>query len=278
MKSKAKNFRRETAVAGSNLYTKVSARKPSAPGCKRAPKKNPTSDQMFRVNEHNAIRRLSMELDANFRPGDHHLILTYAGLPPSEAEARKHVGNFLRRVTRLCKKEGLVPRWVLATEYDHTRIHHHVIMSAGLPLDSVCRLWPHGIVRNTFLYGKTFRWLAEYIIKETRRTFRDPDSTAKRRYSSSRNLVKPVTKVEYLSKMDFDADPKAPKGYSVEADTVYRGENPFTGARYMEYTALPLDDGPMPKRRRRGKTVRPRSSVSLSTYRKAAPRQERMDC
>jgi hypothetical protein len=128
------------------------------------------------------------------------------------------------------------------------------------------------------LYGKTFYKLAEYIIKETRKTFRDPESVPKRRYSCSRNIVKPVVKVEYLSKTDFDADPKAPKGFYVEFDKVYRGENPFTGARYMEYLALPLDDGPASKGRRRGRAVKPRPQVSLSAYRKAAPRQERMDC
>jgi hypothetical protein len=232
---------------------------------------------MILVNEHNAIRGLAIKLDANYTQGDYHLLLTYAGVPPTEAEAKRHVENFLRRITRLCKKEGLTLKWVSATEYKHKRIHHHVIMNACLPLEVIYKLWGHGRVRNSFLYGESFRKLAEYIIKETRQTFRDPTSTARRRYGSSRNLITPLAKVEYLTAVDFDADPKAPKGYCIDADTVYRGENPFTGSRYMEYTALSLTDEPRLKKWRRGKKVKPRGPVSLSAYRGAAAKQERID-
>jgi hypothetical protein len=232
---------------------------------------------MILVNEHGAIRDLSIKLDASFEAGDYHSVLTYAGVPPSETEARKHVENFLRCAARLCKKEGLVLKWVLATEYKHKRIHHHVIMNACLPLKVISELWKYGRVKNSFLYGKSFKALAEYIIKETRQTFRDPESTAKRRYSSSRSAVTPPAKIEYLTATCFDDDPKAPKGYYIDADTVYRGENPFTGSRYIEYTALSLDDDPRLKRWRRGKKAKPRSPVSLSAYRKAAARQERWD-
>jgi hypothetical protein len=234
---------------------------------------------MFRINEHYSIVGLAVKLDANYAAGDYFWTLTYAGREPSKGEAQRCVKNFLDCVGRAYRKQGIVFKWVLVTEYEHTRIHHHVVASGGLPLKAIAGLWKHGMVRNTFLYGETFYKLAEYLIKETRRTFRNPESATKRRYGSSRNFIKPITKVEYLSKTDFDADPKPPKGYGVESNTVYRGENPFTGARYIEYVALPIGARPMtPGRRRRGRTVKPRSPVSLAAYRKAAPKQERMDC
>ncbi|MDR1572755.1 MAG: hypothetical protein LBS24_00395 [Clostridiales Family XIII bacterium] len=76
----------------------------------------------------------------------------------------------------------------------------------------------------------------------------------------------------------MDDDPRPPKGYYIDPDTVYRGENPCTGARYLEYTAISLTDEPRIKTWRRGKKTRPRNPVPLSAYRKAAPRQTEMRC
>jgi hypothetical protein len=232
---------------------------------------------MLKINEHNAVRNLSIKLDANFKPGDHHLVLTHRRIP-SVAEAQRLFANFVRRLARAYKARGSSLRWVMVIEYEHTRPHHHFIVSGGLPADEIAKVWGCGIVIRRDLYGESFYGLAKYLVKETHRTFSDPAGIPKQRYSCSRNLVTPVTKVEYLSAVDFDGDPKPPKDYYIDPGTVYRGENPFTGARYMEYIALSLTDDPRIKEWRRGKKTRPKNSVSLSAYRRSAPRQEEIRC
>jgi hypothetical protein len=278
-KSKAKIARRETIAAGRVLYVKETPRRRPAPKGKRAEKRNPTPERMLRLNEHHAIRELAIKIDANFTAGDLFETLTYAGsVPPSEAEAKKRLDKFKSALLRKARQKGVPLRWVATTEYKHNRIHHHVIIGGGLTPEEVSALWPHGRTRTTFLYGETFRGLAEYIIKETRKTFRDPDTPFKRRYSCSLNVKTPPAKTEIVAHVDLDGDPRPPKGYYVDPDSVYRGENPFTGARYLEYTAISLTDEPRIKAWRRGKKTRPRNPASLSAYRKAAPRQTEMRC
>jgi hypothetical protein len=275
MKKKTKIARKDTVVANRAIYVKICDRRRPAPKGKRTAKGNPTPTEVARHNEHVAIRGLSIKLDANFLPGDYHLVLTYAGAPPTPEEAKRHIENFSRRIARKYKKMGVLCKWICTTEYMHGRIHHHFILTAGVPLGEIAAVWGYGRIRNSFLYGESFWKLARYIIKETRKTFSEPEAAFKRRYSCSRSVCTPEVRTEYVIMPDLEDDPKPLRGYSVDPDTIYRGMNPLTGRRDMESTMIAITDEPRIKRWRRGRIVKPREP-GAGWYKRHAPRQEGM--
>jgi hypothetical protein len=241
---------------------------------KRGPRRNPAVPEMEALNARNAARNLNILINANFKKGDSHIILTYAGDAPASGEAAKHFRNFIRRLSRLYKSFGIPLRWISSTEYANSRIHHHLIISGGVPLDAVSAKWNNGGIRGMTLYSRDYRALAEYLIKETRKTFRDPDNAFKRRYNCSRNLARPEARVEFVSAAAIEKDPVPAKGYYIDPETVYRGANPFTGGKYIEYTMISLADGPQMKKR--GRVYKPRSSGGRGWFKRNGPKQQIM--
>ena len=170
------------------------------------------------LNEKNAKRYLVQLGNGNFGPGDLHVCLTYAPghLPASSEEAEKIITNYLNRIAYRRKKLGLPPlKYILVTEYGYAkddeaqehpiRIHHHVIMNGGLDRDIVEMMWTSQRINwrkyeADHSYADTVEklgWvnadriqtnengveaLCKYIMKNPR---------GKKRWSSSRNLVRP---------------------------------------------------------------------------------------
>lgn len=172
------------------------------------------------LNEKNSKRYLVQLGNGNFGAGDLHVTYTYSAkyLPKTEAEADRRIGNYLSRIAYRRKKLGLPPlKYILVTEYgyakddpDHTgrpvRIHHHVIMNAGLDRDEVEMMWTAERINwrkydADHSYGDTverigyvnadriqtnengIEALCKYVMKNPK---------GKKRWSSSRNLVRPV--------------------------------------------------------------------------------------
>ena len=172
------------------------------------------------LNEKNSKRYLVQLGNGNFGAGDLHVTYTYSEkyLPRTEAEAERKIGNYLSRIAYRRKKLGLPPlKYILVTEYgyakddpDHqgrpVRIHHHVIMNAGLDRDEVEMMWTAERINwrkydADHSYGDTvermgyvnadriqtnengIEALCKYVMKNPR---------GKKRWSSSRNLVRPV--------------------------------------------------------------------------------------
>ena len=172
------------------------------------------------LNEKNSKRYLVQLGNGNFGAGDLHVTLTYSAkhLPWTVGEAERRIGNYLNRVAYRRKKLGLPPlKYILVTEYgyakddpDHqgrpVRIHHHVIMNAGLDRDEVEMMWTaerinwrkydadhgYGDTVERMGYANADRIqtnengieaLCRYVMKNPR---------GKKRWSSSRNLIRPV--------------------------------------------------------------------------------------
>ena len=244
-----KAARKEIIQAGKLLFTKVTARKKSAPQ-ERARKRKPTSSEVMAINQKNAERDLSIKLHANFGPGDLHLVLTYSGDEPTKEDARKKLSKFKRDAAKVFQKHGLTVKWIEATEYQNKRIHHHIVMNR-IPVEEIVKIWPHGFVRPTWLDETgDYRALVSYLIKETSKTFRNPDAFSKRRFNCSRSIVVPDAKVEEVSAAQL-FEPRAAKGFYVDQDTVYKGINLATDRPYIEYIQISLEEEP--RKYRRGK-------------------------
>ena len=255
MKTKSgSNFIRETCIAGATIgvVIKYSFK---AGGKKRGARTNPTREAVMKYNDRLAARKLTMLLNANFNPGDWHATFTYAGDPPTQKEAKREIKNFKQRMTREYAKQGRDFHWIEVTEYKNHRIHHHMVMSY---IDSkiIERQWKNGHVRFTALdRSRNYRKLAEYLLKETTRTMREPGNETNKRWSASRNLVRPVIKREVVSAKALFEQPRPLKGYEIDPDTVHRYEHPFTGIEHLEYLMLSTDPVPRLKTWRHGKIV-----------------------
>lgn len=183
---------------------------------KRGKRKKVTEPKQKDLNEKNAKRYLVQLGNGNFGAGDLHVSCTYDKdhLPGSIAEAEKIINNYLRRIAYRRGKLGLDPlKYILVTEYKFDkagqmikRVHHHIIMNGGLSRDDVELMWTADRInwnkaQNDPEYRASIKqmgWanadriqtnengieaLCKYIVK---------DPQGKKRWSSSRNLVRPV--------------------------------------------------------------------------------------
>ena len=217
-----------------------------APGCKRQPKRKRTPEEIRNQNYINACKRLRRIINNNFEAGDLHCTLTYKQENRLSAEdSKKELTNFLRRMKSAYRKRGHELKWIAVTEYQNKAIHHHMIINM-IP-DTVPLLqeqWRPGRVHFTPLDDSgDYRALADYLIKETEKTFRDPEAACKERYSRSRNLIIPEPKKKVISSASFRKAPKPIKGYYIDTESVCTGFNPVTGYPYQTYTMIKIGGG-----------------------------------
>lgn len=167
------------------------------PGARRA-KCKPTSEMQARLNQRHAELELTRLAHANFSEGDVMLTLTYREQPESVAAAEQQLRNYLRRVKRRRVKLGLAPlKYIYCTQRGekYGRIHHHLMLNEGLDRDEVEGLWGLGYanarrIQYDSVYGIV--GLSIYMAKGSQ-TRADRDTY--RRYTCSRNLVRPEPQV-----------------------------------------------------------------------------------
>lgn len=251
---------RETCVAGKTILRaiRIVNKNSAALGANRRPKSKPSREAVMKVNQKNSERVLTMQLNENFRKGDLHITLTYARIP-TPAEAKKEKEKFFRRLKYACQKLGIEFKRIDVTEYENTRIHHHVVISYIDP-QIIRKAWGDNghvlfsVLDDTGNYAK----LAAYLIKETSKTFRKSDNPNKRRYYHSSNIITPEIKREEVSGRELHQDPKPIKGYYIDEDSVHRYEHAITKVECIEYIMVSLEEEPRLKRWNKGKKIKPR--------------------
>ena len=183
-----------------------------------------SSERQAEYNKRQAIDRLRWKLNAGCEAGDYHITLTYSGDAPAPEEASKHLRNYLARLRRLYTNGGHTFQWLAVTEFQNKRIHHHLILKQGPELMEIIKRWKYGrpkvvMLDNTGQYAD----LAEYLVKETDKTFRDPECKQKKRWSCSRNWPEPVITKKVIKASKWNESPKALKGYVLEDEKTYQG-------------------------------------------------------
>lgn len=255
-------IKRETIYAGKTRITSLRAttRMKSEKGSKRAPKINPTPEAVAKNNLRYAIKELTAKLNHNFAGGDYHLTLTYRDIP-DQAEAKRRLNNFLRNVRLACAKKNITFKRVAVTEYENKRIHHHIVCT-GIDQEIIERYWPYGWVNFKSLDGSgNYARLAEYLVKETEKTFRKEGSLFRRRYSSSKNMATPEIRVEDVSERVLDKDLVASKGYYIDQDSVKRYDHAVLGVECVEYIEIHIDGAR--KARKRGRKGRLKDAFGI---------------
>ena len=208
-------------------------------------RKVPTSEEQERINEQQCVRKLRRKIHANFDKDDLFETLTYRRDCRSDPKGAAHeLQLLLNRLRGIWKRAGTELRYIVVTEYKSKSIHHHLIvndLSDGTGAKRIAQSWSRNGHANTkYLYEDgQYERLAEYLIKETSKTFRDPDNPSKLRYSCSRNLVTPVAKTRVLKRDDWPEEPKTPKGYYLEKDSLVNGVNKM-GYRFQFYRLIKI--------------------------------------
>ena len=213
-----------------------------------------TSEEMQEANRRQARRKLERLINANFRPGDWHITLTYRGkASPSPEAAKKELTNFLERLRNRFRKFGYELKYIVATEYVAKHIHHHMIVNnintgSETTADMVRKLWtqngPEAIRGNpkyVQLYDTgEYSQLADYLIKETERSFRRKDSAVGQRYSCSRNLIQPKKTTKDKPNKTWKKEPRPSPGYYILPDSLYNGFD-MLGYPYQRYVEVKLN-------------------------------------
>ena len=245
---------RETTVAGRIIHRRVVV--PSGNHKqKRKMRTGITSEAVKKNNMRIAVWRLWMLLANNFDSTGSHVTLTYSGSEPTKEQAAEDRRKMIAHLRREFRRQGKELKYVVVTEYENKRIHHHIVINSQ-DVELVTRLWGKGGVHFTALREEgDFHDLAEYMIKETEKTFRESDSQHKQRYSRSRNLIMPVTKRDETTLKEMTDEPEPISGYYIPKDRVRRYEHPVTGLEHLEYVEVALREPRKYKQWPRGKVV-----------------------
>lgn len=246
---------RHAFIAGKTILVRESPARQVEKGKKRQPKKNMTTEEVWKNNLKNAIFKLTLILNTYFVPGDHHLQLTYKEAPTPE-QAKKDREKFVRKLRIECKKIGVDVRWVAVTEVKSKskRIHHHIVCT-GVPMEVIRKCWDKGhIFHNPLWDNPNYKGLAEYLLKEAAYGFREEDCIYKRRFNTSRNMRVPEGQKIDMKRVDLETDPKAPKGYYIDGEVEYY-EHAITRLTCRDYVLVSLTDEPRLKRWPKGVTA-----------------------
>ena len=179
---------------------------------KRRKRHKVSAPKQQELNDKNAKRYLVQLGNGNFGKGDYHITCTYAVLPESVAAAEKRVQRYLARIAYRRMVMGLEPlKYILVTEYKYTkdgtairRVHHHIIVNGGIDRDLLELMWTDTRINWRRVDNPDYRdsiqrtgWcnvdriqpnengieaLCKYVLK---------DPQGKKRWSSSRNLIRP---------------------------------------------------------------------------------------
>lgn len=195
-------YRRRITVAGPRMECEiypVFGKRDEAKA--RAAKANVTPEKMKRLNRQRAERYICQLADCNFTEKDVELTLTYKKHYQPDAErCQKDVRNFLDRLKRFRKKNGLGdPKYIYVIEggrqkkngYGVTNFHCHMLMDGAVDRKTLELIWENGYANTKQLQPDEDRGLeelAKYMIKESKNTGR--------RFCHSRNLQKPKVRTK----------------------------------------------------------------------------------
>lgn len=186
----------------------------------RAPKTNPTTEEMERYNAKRALKNFVRLVNANFETGDLFVHITYYSdkAPQDEETAKKDIANYIRRIKSkrntalkrvlklleanpedeelLQKKRKLEEPFRYAYPLEEqiyksgknkgrSNWHAHIFMTGGLDRDTVEDLWGLGRINADRLNLERFG-------PEAAAVYCSKDPRGKKRFYTSRNMKKPI--------------------------------------------------------------------------------------
>ena len=183
-----------------------------------------TTEEVKKVNQRRAAKKLRRLIDANFEPGDIYLTLTYRkDHKRTLAEAKKDLNKFMNKLKYRYTKRGKLFKWIKTTGIrKRGAAHHHVVLNNIEDINymkELSKLWPFGSVNIKPLYEEgRYIELAEYIVKHKQENEEKlgENQINERAYSCSRNLRHPRVKRKIIQEKTILRAPKVATGYRLE--------------------------------------------------------------
>ena len=220
-----------------------------ARGQKREKKKEPTPEDIARQNQWKRVRDLRRLTKWNFNTGDCWITLTYQkDLRPSWEEMMKHMEKFIRQLRNAYKKYGWTLKYIWRPQIGKRgAIHIHILISAYSNTETrteklVREFWPHGNPNMKVVYDLKTGDLAEYIATPLQEW--EPEEA--KNFHPSRNLIRKEPEKEtirrrsLIDKQGRIREPKPPKGYYIDENSIEKGINPVTGYAYRRYILVKI--------------------------------------
>ena len=179
----------------------------------RKAKENITPGKQVKLNRKRSEEHLIRLLDTNFTGKDVHVTLTYRGDPPTYDQAMKDMRNYILKLKRYRKKNGLPELKYIynieggrdqRTGYSMNRMHIHMVTNGGMDREALEAIWANGYANCDRLQPneRGLEELGKYIIKQ---------HDQGKRWCASRNLKQPKrrksdvkTSNAYVRRMAFD--------------------------------------------------------------------------
>ena len=150
-----------------------------------------TTPKQKNLNDKKARRYFRLLAKSNFGRKDIYLTLSYTeeNKPATPEAGEKLLRNYLRRLKRLYKANGKELKYIYVTEVSAKgRVHHHLLINHGVDRDAVEKAWGLG-------WANSKRIQLEHGGIESLVCYLSKDPKGRKRYTSSRNLVKPLESV-----------------------------------------------------------------------------------
>ena len=243
---------KRTVIAGQVIETKkMFTARAHTKGVRRQPGTGQTPKAQHAVNERKAEEKLRWKLNANFGAGDYHVVLHYYDKEVTLEQAEADKKAFLRMLRTKYKQQGITWKYVACTETKRmTNIHHHIILPA-ISLQVVQEVWENVLgerqgnvsVKPLDKRGNHAK-LANYLIKETRKTIERYRQSAKRykRFSCAQGMVQPEPVYQIIAAAQWAKEPRPRKGYVLlkddDGNVMRTGIHEVTGYPWAEYAEL----------------------------------------
>lgn len=120
----------------------------------RKARAKPTTETQKKLNRWNAVYNLYRLIMWNFGEEDLFVDLTYDSKkyePETEQQAKRDLKNFIERFRYRMQKKGLETKYIYVIERGKRsgHYHHHLIISGGLSIHEIQKLWGYGFVDVT---------------------------------------------------------------------------------------------------------------------------------
>lgn len=202
-----------------------------------------TPEDVYKNNQRLAEDHLRQLINANFKNDDLHAILKYRAdqRPETPKQAQRDVKVWVDKMRKALKRMKMEFKYIYAVEIgERGAVHIHVVMNC-VDVRLIRRLWGFGTVYLVSLYTDgQYRELANYIIKQTSKMYQRKGWSG-RRYTPSKNLIKPESKKKEVTAKKWRKKPTVPKGYLLDPSfPLVNGRCEVTGIEYQRYGLIKI--------------------------------------
>lgn len=209
----------------------------------------PSTDAVRKINERQAQKKLRRLMNENFRDKVDALVtLDFAPdrKPESYGEMKRRTQNFLQRLRRKYKRNGIPCRYIWVAEIgEKGGVHIHMMLNDvdSIGTAGLSELWGEGATHVDALWsGGQYGEIAKYFCKYARKTEMATGVKLGRAWNPSHGLRQPRIRKRVIYRNAFRTKVKPKKGYHLQKDkngTVVRtGVSEITGQEYMFYTMI----------------------------------------